>query len=65
MSGFIDGTGRSQASLFPERLEDWICEDNPVRIVDVFVEALDLTKLGFGRLHRQPRAGLDIIPAFC
>ena len=40
MSGFIEGSDRSQASLFPERLEDWICEDNPVRIVDVFVEAL-------------------------
>ena len=49
MSGFIEGADRSQASLFPERLEDWICEDNPVRIVDVFVDALDLTKLGFGR----------------
>ena len=49
MSGFIEGSDRSQASLFPERLEDWICEDNPVRIVDVFVEALDLTDLGFDR----------------
>ena len=49
MSGFIEGLDRSQASLFPERLEDWICEGNPVRIVDVFVEALDLTDLGFDR----------------
>lgn len=50
MSGFIEGSDRSQASLFPERLEDWICEDNPVRIVDVFVDALDLADLGFGRV---------------
>ena len=50
MSGFIEGVDRSQAGLFPERLEDWICEDNPVRIVDVFVDALDLTELGFVRI---------------
>ncbi|PRY77275.1 transposase [Yoonia maritima] len=50
MSGFIEGSGRSQASLFPARLEDWICEDNPVRVVDVFVDALDLSDLGFGRV---------------
>jgi len=49
MSGFIEGSDRSQASLFPERLEDWICEDNSVRLVDVFVDALDLVDLGFGR----------------
>ena len=49
MSGFIAGADRSQASLFPDRLEDWICKDNPVRLVDVFVDALDLPKLGFGR----------------
>lgn len=50
MSVFTEGSDRSQASLFPERLEDWICEDNPVRIVDVFVDALDLADLGFGRV---------------
>jgi transposase len=50
MSGFIEGADRSQISLFPERLEDWICADNPVRIVDVFVDALDLNDLGFDRI---------------
>ena len=49
MSGFIEGADRSQASLFPERLEDWICKDNPVRVVDVFVGELDLTDPGFDR----------------
>ena len=34
--------------LFPEQLEDWISEDNPVRAVDAFVEELDLVRLGFG-----------------
>ena len=49
MSGFIEGQERSQSVLFPEQLEDWITEDNPVRAVDAFVEALDLAGLGFER----------------
>ena len=49
MSGFIEGIERNQVTLFPEQLEDWICEDNPVRIVDVFVDALDLVECGFER----------------
>ena len=49
MSGFIEGTDRSQISLFPERLEDWICVDNPVRLADGYVDSLDLTDLGFDR----------------
>ena len=47
MSRFIEGQDRSQSVLFPEQLEDWIAEDNPVRAVDAFVEALDLKGLGF------------------
>ncbi len=49
MPGFIEGEERSQTVLFPERLEDWISEDNPVRVIDVFVEELDLGVLGFER----------------
>jgi transposase len=49
MSGFIEGIDRSQVTLFPSRMEDWICDDNPVRIVDVFVDALDLVECGFER----------------
>jgi len=48
MKRFVAGVGRSQGTLFPEHLEDWIGEDNPVRVIDVFVEALDLGALGFG-----------------
>ena len=47
MRRFVDGVDRGQATLFPECLEDWICEDNPVRAVDVFVDGLDLAELGF------------------
>ena len=49
MGRYIDGQDRTQSVLFPERLEDWIGEDNPVRAVDLFVEELDLIDLGFGR----------------
>jgi len=38
MSGFIEGENRSQATLFPERLDDYIAEDSPVRVIDVFVD---------------------------
>ena len=49
MTRFVEGEERSQDVLFPERLEDWISEDNPVRVVDAFVEELDLKALGFER----------------
>jgi transposase len=48
MGRFIEGSDRAQATLFPECLEDWICEDNPVRAIDVFVDELDLAQLEFG-----------------
>ena len=48
MRRFVEGVDRGQTTLFPECLEDWIGEDNPVRVVDVFVEELDLAELGFG-----------------
>ena len=50
MKRFIEGVDRSQSTLFPENLEDWIDEDNPVRVIDVFVDELDLFELGFKRV---------------
>src|SRR6202051_492978 len=47
MAGFVAGGDRGQATLLPECLEDWVDENNSVRAVDVFVEALDLRDLGF------------------
>jgi transposase len=47
MKRFVEGADRGQSTLFPECLEDWIGEDNPVRVIDVFVEELDLGELGF------------------
>jgi transposase len=49
MGRFIEGEERSQTVLFPESLDEWITDDNPVRAVDAFVEELDLFELGFGR----------------
>ena len=45
MRRFVEGVDRGQTALFPECLEDWIGQDNPVRVVDVFVEELDLAEL--------------------
>jgi len=50
MKRFVEGVDRGQSTLFPDRLEDWIGDDNPVRVVDVFVEELDLGGLGFDRV---------------
>ena len=48
MKRFVEGMDRGQITLFPDCLEDWICEDNPVRVIDVFVDGLDLAALRFG-----------------
>lgn len=47
MNRFVQGEERTQDTFLPSRLEDYISEDNPVRVIDVFVAELDLTKLGF------------------
>ena len=50
MKRFIEGEDRNQITLFPERLEDYVGDDNPVRVVDAFVSELDLGGLGFNRV---------------
>jgi transposase len=47
MKGFVRGADRQQTTLLPECLDDWVDESNPVRAVDVFVDALELGELGF------------------
>lgn len=44
---FIEGVSRNQVTLLPESLDDYVAEDNPARVVDVFIDMLDLGKLGF------------------
>ena len=53
MKRFIEGADRGQSTLFPEYLEDWIDEDNPVRVIDVFVEELELSELGFSGVEPE------------
>ena len=53
MGRFVEGEDRSQSTLLPERLDDYVTEDSPVRVVDVFVDNLDLTALGFERAIAQ------------
>ncbi len=67
MSKFIEGDDRSQATLFPERLDDYVAEDNPVRVIDVFIDDLDISGLGFkaepaatGRPGYDPRTLLKV-----
>lgn len=50
---FVEGETRSQGALLPEHLDDYVAQDNPVRVVDAFVEHLDLRKLGFERVDRS------------
>ena len=47
MKRFVQGEGRSQGTLLPEVLDDYVTENNAVRVIDVFVDQLDLGKLGF------------------
>ena len=47
MKRFVEGADRKQGTLFPECLDDWIDEDNPVRVIDAFIDRLDLGELGF------------------
>ena len=47
MTRFVEGCDRGQSTLFPAVLDDYVGDDNPVRAIDVFVDGLDLAKLGF------------------
>ncbi len=54
MKRFIEGADRGQSTMLPELLDDYVDQDNQVRVVDVFVDQLDLASLGFERV--QPAA---------
>jgi hypothetical protein len=53
MKRFVVGAERDQPTLFPECLEDWVDENNPVRVIDVFVDNLDMADLCFARVDPQ------------
>ena len=68
MKRFVEGTDRSQSVLFAEHLDDYVAEEDIVRIVEAFIEALDLKALGSagaepartGRPSYRPAVLLDI-----
>ena len=62
MKRFIEGEARSQSTMFPEYLEDYVADDNPVRVVDVFVDELDLATLGFAGVQAE-RTGRPAVSA--
>ena len=57
MKRFVEGQDRGQSTLLPECLKDWIDQNNPVRVIDVFVDGLDLADLGFVVSDRYPYGG--------
>ena len=63
MKRFVEGVDRAQSTLFPECLDDWIGEDNPVRVIDVFVDELDLAELGFSGVDPEATGRPSYHPA--
>ena len=57
MKRFIEGDNREQGVLFPDHLEDFVGDSNPVRAVDAFVDALDLVDMGFSDAAATGRPG--------
>jgi transposase len=57
MAGFIEGKNRREQLLLPDCLDDYVAENNPVRVVDVFIDELDLGGLGFAAAAATGRPG--------
>ena len=65
MAGFTEGVDRGQSVLFPVRVDDWIGEDSLFRVVEFFVEELDLQRLGFARSVPARTGRLGYHPQCC
>ena len=64
MKRFVKGEDRRQATLLPDCLDDYVTQDNPVRVIDVFIDELDLGALGFSGVVPEA-TGRPIIPRRC
>jgi len=64
MKRFVEDADRGQSTLLPECLDDWIDEENPVRAIDAFVDALDLADLGFDGVEPAAPADPPSTPRF-
>ena len=62
MKRFIEGANRTQVSLLPGCVEDYVEAENPVRVIEAFVEQLDLRALGFDGIDLRRRAGRRTTP---
>ena len=65
----IEGADRMQESLLPESLDDYVAADDPVRVIDAFVDTLDLRGLGFAKAQpkqtgRKPYNPADLVKLY-
>ncbi len=60
MRRFVERVDRGQTTLFPECLKDWTDEDNPVRVIDAFVDKLDLSGLGFDGVAPESKRNTNL-----
>ncbi len=65
MKRFIEGADRGQSTMLPELLDDYVDEDNQVRVVDVFVDQLNLSSLDLSACSQRQRVGLPTTRASC
>ena len=63
MSHHIQDQSRTQSTLLPEVLDDFVTEDNPIRVIDVFVNEISLDSLGFHRVQPKQAGRPDYHPA--
>lgn len=57
MGRFIEGCDRREVQLLPDCVDDYVAQESPVRVIDVFVDELDLAALGFGDAAATGRPG--------
>jgi len=65
MTEFIQGADRNQGYLLPERIDEYVTEENPVRVIEAFIEELDLGTLGFARVEPNEMGRPAYHPANC
>ena len=65
MKRLIEGADRGQSTLLPECLDDFIDDSNPVRVIDAFVDVLDLGELGFSGVEPEATGVPRIIHRCC
>jgi transposase len=65
MRRFVEEADRGQWTLLPECLDDFIDESNPVRVIDAFVDALDLAEMSFKGVELRQLVDRRTIPRFC